>query len=80
MAVLRQVPSGSGLTSRLDWLSVAATPDSRRARDVRGQVLDVQFTIRDARSAAVNGSLGPYTVSVALQVRCLRCSHNQWLR
>lgn len=62
-----QVPGRSGFTSRLRWLSVAATQETRQPRDVRGQVLSVRFEIRDPRTKAANATLGPYTVYVSLR-------------
>ena len=65
---LLQVLGRNGFTSRLGWLSVAATPATRQPRDVRGHTLPVRFKIDDPRPLAANSTQGPYTVFVTLQV------------
>ena len=65
----------NGFVARYGWEGVAATPESRLSRDVRGQSLAVRFEIVDERPRALlpggadaNHTRGPYQVLVVLEV------------
>eukprot|EP00884_Botryococcus_braunii_P005749 jgi/Botrbrau1/15175/Bobra.0149s0040.1 len=69
-----QVQAGNGFVARDNWAGLYATGSSRAWRDVRGQSLQVRFTIVDKRPPVVlasgsqrNATHGPYTVFVTLQ-------------
>ena len=77
-----QVHSVNCFTARWNWQGIAATADSRVARDVAGQRLKIRFEIVDKRFGVLAGPVkedqvdpnrvqrGPYTVFLTLQVCC----------
>jgi hypothetical protein len=75
MCPTAQVLAGNGFVARDEWAGIYATAASRMARDVRGQTLQVRFTILDKRpplalpaNSKWNATRGPYNVFVTLQV------------
>ncbi|GIL89184.1 hypothetical protein Vretimale_18615 [Volvox reticuliferus] len=68
-----QVMGPNGQVARFDFAGIFATPSSRRARDVAGERLQVQFEVVDKRVAfkadgtLLPGGRGPYNVTVVLK-------------
>ncbi|GIL56325.1 hypothetical protein Vafri_11699 [Volvox africanus] len=68
-----QVMGPNGQVARFDFTGIFATPSSRRARDVAGERLQVQFEVVDKRVAfkddgtLLPGGRGPYNVTVVLK-------------